>query len=448
MRVQAEAAFDPGLRGLPAGSGVVVIGGGVVGVSAALSLVEAGVPVLLCEKGRIAAEQSSRNWGWVRKQGRDIRELPLMIEAQALWRRHAGGLGPEIGYREAGCTYLCASEVELEAHAKWLDAARGHQLGSRLWSRRDLAARIGAGAAGFVGALHTPDDAMAEPGLAVPALARRAAALGAEIREATAVRALIRSGGRVSGVMTEHGPVTCDAVILAGGAWSRTFMENLGLALPQLAIRASVMRSSAGPEIDLGPRGTGAIGAAGASVRRRMDGGYTIARSGAARFEIIPAGFRHFTAFLPMLRRRWRIIELGLGRSFFGPLGRQRWDETGPSPFEAVRILDPVPDMRLLADVMATAQRLHPALRDVRPVQSWGGMIDVTPDELPVIDHVPQAPGLVLATGFSGHGFGIGPGAGLAAAQLATGVAPVVALSAFALDRFGRRLGRRVARAA
>lgn len=77
---------------LPDRADVVMIGGGGVGVFAALTLAEHGVSVILCEKGRIAAEQSSRNWGWIRKQGRDIRELPLMIEASSIWERTAATL--------------------------------------------------------------------------------------------------------------------------------------------------------------------------------------------------------------------------------------------------------------------------------------------------------------------------------------------------------------------
>ncbi|MCY3981709.1 MAG: FAD-dependent oxidoreductase, partial [Alphaproteobacteria bacterium] len=76
--------FSPGLdRPLPQAVEIVVIGGGVVGVIAALMLAEWGVPVLLCEKGRVAGEQSSRNWGWIRIQGRDLREIPLMLESEA-----------------------------------------------------------------------------------------------------------------------------------------------------------------------------------------------------------------------------------------------------------------------------------------------------------------------------------------------------------------------------
>ena len=105
---------------LPGATRVVVVGGGVAGVSTALFLAEWGVPVVLCEKGRVAGEQSSRNWGWIRRQGRDPRELPLMLESLALWRRLASELDEDIGFRQAGCTYLCATDEELATREAWL----------------------------------------------------------------------------------------------------------------------------------------------------------------------------------------------------------------------------------------------------------------------------------------------------------------------------------------
>jgi glycine/D-amino acid oxidase-like deaminating enzyme len=109
-----------------------------------------------------------------------------------------------------------------------------------------------------------------------------------------------------------------------------------------------------------------------------------------------------------------------------------------PSPFEAMRVMDPEPDAKLLDDVLASARELYPQLAGARAVETWAGMIDVMPDETPVIDHVAAAPGLVLATGLSGHGFGLGPGVGALAAQLATGERTIVDPSGFALSRFER----------
>ncbi|WP_159585737.1 NAD(P)/FAD-dependent oxidoreductase [Chelativorans xinjiangense] len=419
---------------LPARTDVVVIGGGVVGVCAALYLAERGMRVVLCEKGRIAGEQSSRNWGWIRKMGRDPGELPLMIESARLWARLVPELGTDIGYRVCGITYLADTEEQLAAHAAWLEKVRAFQLDTALLSPAETDGLLGREDRRFKGALHTPSDAQAEPSLAVPAMARYAAKLGVTVLENCAVRTVERAGGRVSGVVTERGEIACQAAILAGGVWSRTFLENLGLGLPQLAVKSSVLRTAPAPQIT-----PGALGAAGASVRRRLDGGYTIARSGAAEFQLIPAAFRHFGAFLPVLRQRWRIMKIRAGRDFFGPLGAVRWRADETSPFEKVRVLDPEPDGKLLADVMASARALHPQLAEARPVQSWGGMIDVMPDELPVVDTPLGWAGLLIATGLSGHGFGIGPGVGLMAAQAVLGEAPLVDPAPFALSRFERR---------
>ena len=90
----------------------------------------------------------------------------------------------------------------------------------------------------------------------------------------------------------------------------------------------------------------------------------------------------------------------------------------------------------MLDDVLATAKGLYPQLQDVRPADRWAGMIDVLPDELPVLGPADSHPGLLIATGFSGHGFGSGPAAGHAMAALAQGKPPLFDLHDFRLGRF------------
>lgn len=420
-------------RPLPAQTQVVVVGGGVVGVSAALTLANRGVPVVLLEKGRIAGEQSSRNWGWIRNQRRDLREIPLMLAAQSLWRRYGEQADRDFGLREKGIAYLALTEAEMAAHESWLDEARGFQLRSRLLTPSDAGAMIGQDGARFAGGILTPTDLHAEPALAVPALARLAASAGAAVFEGCAVRALDMAGGQVQGVVTEHGRIAAARVIYAGGAWSRTFLENMGLSLPQLAIRSQAVRTA---PVDLGTAGP--VGTSLGSIRPRADGGVTIGRSHSGRFDIIPAAFRHFRAFAPHAWAHRRTMKLRLGREFFGALGRQRWDPDQFSPFEAARILDPVPDAGVVKGICRSAQEIFPQLRGVPVLQAWGGMIDVMPDELPVIGALTGAPGLILATGMSGHGFGLGPGAGHLAADLATGAEPIADPAPFSPARFDR----------
>ena len=113
---------------LPERVRVVVIGGGIIGVTTALFLAEKGHSVALCEKGRIGGEQSSRNWGWCRTMGRDFREIPLAMESLRLWRGMNERTGRETGFRQPGIMYLCENEKEVAAQEAWLDQAKLYQV--------------------------------------------------------------------------------------------------------------------------------------------------------------------------------------------------------------------------------------------------------------------------------------------------------------------------------
>jgi glycine/D-amino acid oxidase-like deaminating enzyme len=265
-------------------------------------------------------------------------------------------------------------------------------------------------------------------------MARTLAARGVDLRAGCAVRAIERTGGRVTAVATERGRVRCNAVVVAAGVWSRLLLDQAGLPLPQLGVVASVQRTTPAPLIT-----ESAVGRAAVAVRRRADGGYTLARTMAATHEILPASLRWARAYAPLLERRWRMMKWRFGAPFVEALTAGPLDPERQSPFERVRVLDPAPDHALLDDVLAAAKASWPQLAEVAPAERWAGTIDVLPDELPALGPVPGLAGLIVATGFSGHGFGIGPAAGRAAADLAAGAAVPHDLVPLAPDRFTRR---------
>ncbi|MGB2893168.1 MAG: FAD-dependent oxidoreductase, partial [Albidovulum sp.] len=125
---------------LPEAADVVVIGGGVIGVMTAWFLARRGVKVVLCEKGRIAGEQSSRNWGWVRQQGRDPAELPIMIEAMAIWKGLSAEAGADLGFRQTGVLYLANKPADLARYEGWMVHARAHGLDTRMVTASEVAA--------------------------------------------------------------------------------------------------------------------------------------------------------------------------------------------------------------------------------------------------------------------------------------------------------------------
>ena len=417
---------------VPARTGVVVIGGGIVGVSAALWLARAGTPVTLCEKGEIGGEQSSRNWGWVRKTARDEREIPLIVEALRMWGDMDRIVEGETGFRECGVLYVATSDSDRERYERWLETARPYQMGSRIVEGDELAALLPGAAKRYGCALYTASDGRAEPQKAAPAIAAAARRAGATILTGCAVRGLDMQAGRVAAVVTERGRIACEGVILAGGAWSRLFCGSLGLRLPQLKVRASVLRTA---PVANGPEVSAWLGDF--AYRKRMDGGYTIANGRGNVVPITPDTFRFFFDFLPAARAERRGLRLRLDHRFLEEARTpKRWALDVPSPFETTRTLDPDPVQSINDHALTKVREAFPAFRDTAVAQQWAGMIDVTPDAVPVIGPVDAVPGLVVATGFSGHGFGIGPAAGRLAADLATGAPPIVDPTPFRFSRF------------
>ncbi|MBB4276932.1 NAD(P)/FAD-dependent oxidoreductase [Rhizobium mongolense] len=417
---------------LPAAADAVIIGGGIVGVFAAYYLAQRGLKVALVEKGRIGAEQSSRNWGWCRQQNRDARELPMATKSLDLWESFAAETGEDTGFRRCGLFYLSNNDEELAGWARWRDFARTTGVTTHMLDSAAATERGRATGRTWKGGVFSPTDGTADPASAAPAVAAALLKLGGTVHQSCAARGLETEGGRVCAVVTEHGTIRTKIAVLAGGAWASSFCHQLGVRFPQASVRSSILSVS--------PGATGlpdALHTTAVSATRRRDGGYTLAISGGGRVDLTPQQFRFAPQFLPMFVRRWRSLAPGgLEGIRSGHETLTRWRLDAPTPMERMRILDPAIDKRTIRITHSRALGLLPALKNTKIAAAWAGYVDSTPDGVPGIGEITSVPGFILAAGFSGHGFGIGPGAGHLIADIVTGGEPIVDPRPYHPDRF------------
>jgi glycine/D-amino acid oxidase-like deaminating enzyme len=236
----------------------------------------------------------------------------------------------------------------------------------------------------------------------------------------------------VSAVVTEHVTIKTTVVLCAAGAWTSLFCGSLGINVPQLKVRGTVARTASASSVLNGNLFDDRLG-----IRRRQDGGYSIAHGSVLEHVVTPSSFRHFVKFIPALKEELKILRFSIGREFVDEWQTPgSWSLDQRSPFEETRVLNPKPSKRVLKGIRRNLDTIFPQLRETPIVESWAGMIESSPDIVPIIDAIDSIPGFHIATGFSGHGFGIGPGAGKAIAGLLTGEDSGIDISALRLSRF------------
>lgn len=420
-------------RPLPQACDAVVIGGGIAGISTAYYLARAGVSVVVCEKGQIAGEQSSRAFGWISNLGLDPIKMELTLRTKQLWKELADQLGhARLGYRQSGLVHLCRTEDAMAAEQAWLDAVNDYPVDARLLSSRELAVHLPGAQTPFRGGLRQASDGRVEPVLATAALAEAASELGVKIFAGCAVRGIERSNGATSAVVTERGRIRCSQVVIAGGAWSRLFCGNADVYLPQLALHSSLVRIAplaGGPTLN--------TFAPGYAFRQHADGGYVFGPTSGHRAPVTRDSIELFFRFLPALRNQWRQLKLDIGKPFFDDLRiPRRWALDQPSPFERMRVLNPQPDIALNRQTIANMAADFPAFREARVLEHWAGMIDATPDSVPVISAIDPVRGLYVNTGYSAYGLTMGPAGGQLLSELMTGKTPGIDPSHYRYARF------------
>ena len=372
-----SAAFD-----------VVVVGGGLHGLSAALHIARRGRRVLVLEKDRVAAHASGYSAGGVRTLGRHDAEIPLALESLALWHRIAELVGDGCGFQETGHVKVAETEAEMAALADRAAAMRAqgwtHEEVLDVTALRRLLPAI---APHVVGGLLARRNGFASPYRTTLAFRRAAEAAGAEVREQARVIAVERRGAdrdwrvRCADGTSWSAPILVNAAGAWGGRLARSVDENI-----PLGFNAFMMMLTA----RMPPFVTPVVGATGRPLSfKQTESGH---------------------------------VMIGGGHKGLGDL------DTGQVKLDVGR----------LALSARTALELFPILAGTRMVHAWAGIEGVLPDEIPVIGVSRRQPGLVHAFGFCGHGFELGPVVGGIVAQLALDGETNMPIGGFAPDRFGR----------
>lgn len=418
---------------------VVVIGGGIVGCATAYYLAKRGVGVTLVEKGEPADEQSSRAWGFVRQQARDPAEMPLMIECNKLWQRLEDELDADIEWVQGGNLALAGDEARLEQLRDWLPVAREFGLETRLLSRSEIQALAPKMTGPYIGGLYTPSDGHAEPRKATLALAAAAERHGAQILTYHTAEGIETSNGKVSAVVTDRGVIRTPVVVNAAGARAMKVARMVGLALPQLVVRGTVAETT-----PLAPVTAMGVWGPGVSFRQKRDGAFYIAGGAQADYDLTLDSLRYARQFMPNYLKNRRLFQLRVGAALKDDVAsRIPGTKAHRHPFAATVGAEPEPNRTTARRSLAGLRTLIPEARDVKVRRLWAGLIDSTPDAIPVLGPVDGLEGFIFATGFSGHGFAMGPIVGKLMAELIVDGQPSIPFTGMEFSRFAEgRIGK------
>lgn len=392
---------------LPKEAEVVIIGGGIMGCATAFYLAKRGLRAVLLEKGKLAGEQSSRAWGFVRQQNRDLAELPLMIAGNRIWRELSAELEADLEWRRGGVLSLAGTEEDLAHYQAREKLEREHGLDSRMVTPEEIRGLMPGFAGESLGGLYTPSDGSAEPDKTTAAFAEAARRAGAQLHEYCAVEGLTTHDGRVASVLTEKGEIRADTVVCAAGAHSSRIARMVGLALPVRTVRATVAATRPLPPITkLAVRGVTV------SFRQRENGSVYLAQSTdrSADYDLTLEAFRHLKWFLPNYLENRRMLSIHVGAPLLRDIWRAMpWSGARRHPFAHTVDIEPKPNPAQVERSREAFLAYFPHLKELRIERSWAGMIDTMPDMIPVLGRTAKLEGFIFATGFSGHGFAMGP---------------------------------------
>ena len=409
---------------------LIIVGGGIVGCSTALYAARSGLRVLIVERDTPGSRQSGRNLGFVRQQGRDFRELPLAMASLNLWEGLERDLGRKVGWLRGGNAVLATSDSDLSNQADWQSKATKYGLDTVLLTQAQIREKLPliADNAKVRGAMFTASDGRAEPSRATRAMFEAAIEAGVSVILGARVTRVDIQAGHVHGVWIGRRHYRADQVLCAAGTESSKLLRAVGYILPQERIRATVARTVPAADLTVNP----CISLPLTGIRQDARGAFVFSVAG-GEYDVRLDSWRTMRHYQETRKSNPDAARI----NYLGPL--QKLAPLRPSA--------PIADIAPTSEAVEPAyyrvqqaqdeiRRFLPAIADLEIEAVWAGIIDTLPDVIPVMGHVNGVDGLLVATGFSGHGFGLGPMAGKVMAEFAQGHSSSVDISGLSPDRF------------
>ncbi len=369
---------------LPPRASVVVVGGGVVGLSTAYHLARAGVTdVVLLERGALGSGSTCKAAGGVRAQFSDAVNVELGARSLRVFETFAETFGQEIDLHQVGYLFLLDRPADVVAFEENVALQNALGVPSRMLGVAEAAALSPlVRTDGVLAAAYSPSDGHCTPESVVAGYARAARRAGAHLLPHCGVTAIGSSGGRLTEVVTERGVVATDTVVCAAGAWSRGVGAMVGVDLPVEPLRRQIVTTERIPGLD--PRTP-----------------FTI--------DFTTSFYFH-----------------GEGEGLL--LGMSDPEET---PGFALDRSD-----AWLTRLGEAVERRAPALREAGLRGGWAGLYEMTPDHNALVGEADGVARFLYATGFSGHGFLMGPAVGEVVRDLYLGRPPAVDVASLTASRF------------
>jgi len=363
---------------------VVIIGGGIVGLSIAyyLALKKAG-RIVLFEKGQLGEGSTGRCVGGIRTQFSTEINIRFSLESLKTFERFEEEFGVSPEFKKIGYLFLATTEQEVGVFRENITLQRKFGIPVEFLSPGEIKSRWPyLRADDVLGGTFCPQDGYAGPNEVLSGFINGAKRAGVKIYEGTEIVGISLTKGRIHSVKTKSEEIFTLAVVNAGGPYAASIGEMAGIQIPVKPLRRQIF---------------------------------------------VTAPF-HLTDYpIPLtidFHRGWYFRQEGKGFLLSGPLD---WESSFNinTEYEA------------MAETSENATYRVPALEKARIATGWAGLYEISPDHHAILGKVPEAEGLILANGFSGHGFQHSPAVGKVISELIVdGVAITIDISSLSIERF------------